>query len=65
MVVLNEKNKILEGKILDIAAEMSSKANKTISAVVMNMEEVRREKGSAFIKSIIEDMELLYGKEPF
>ena len=65
LVVLNEKNKILEGKILDIAAEMSSKANKTISAVVMNMEEVRREKGSAFIKSIIEDMELLYGKEPF
>src|SRR3989338_10553895 len=65
LVVIKEKNKILERKILNTAAEMSSKANKTISAVIMDAKQMRKEKNSAFIKSIMENMVLLYGKEPF
>ena len=65
LVILGKKNKNLEGKILNIAAQMSSKANKTISAVVMNINQMRKEKGTSFIKSVMEDMEILYGKEPF
>ena len=65
LVVLKEKDKILERKILNAAAEMSSKANKTISAVIMDVKQMRKEKNSAFIKSIMENMVLLYGKEPF
>src|SRR3989338_255212 len=65
LVVLKEKDKILERKILNAAAEMSSKANRTISAVIMDIKEMRKEKNSAFIKSIMENMVLLYGKEPF
>ncbi|MBI2654157.1 nucleotidyltransferase domain-containing protein [Candidatus Woesearchaeota archaeon] len=65
LVVLDKKNKILEEKILNIAAQISSKANKTISAVIMDVNQIRKEKGSTFIKSIMENMELLYGKSPF
>ena len=65
LVVLKEKDKILEGKILNTAAEISSEANRTISAVIMDIKEMRKEKNSAFVQSVIENMELLYGKEPF
>jgi len=65
LVVLGKKNRILEEEILDIAAQMSSKANKTISAVVMDVNQMHKEKGTSFIKSVMENMEILYGKEPF
>ena len=65
LIVLDERNKVIEDKILNIAAEISSKSNKTISAVVMDIEEIDKEKSSQFIKSVRQNMEVIYGKEPF
>lgn len=65
LIVLNKHNKILEKKISDIAAEFSSKLNRTISATIMDIQEINKEKNSQFIKSIKADMEILYGKKPF
>lgn len=65
LIILGAHDKILEEKILDIAASMSSKSNKTISAVIMDIKEISEEKNSQFIKSVQDNMELIYGKKPF
>lgn len=65
LIILNKRDKIEEEKIFDIAAELSSKYNKTISAVIMDVREVNKEKNSQFIKSVKDNMELFYGKKPF
>ena len=65
LVILYMHNPLLEKNILDIAGEISAKANKTLSAAVMDKKELNREKNSQFIKSVRENMEVLYGKGPF
>jgi len=54
-----------EKEIQDVAAHISLKVNKTISVLIMNVAEFQREKKSAFLQSIKESMEVLYGKNPF
>ena len=65
LVVLDKENEEIEKELFDKAAERSSELNKTLSLVIMGKKEVRKEKESQFIKSVKENMELLYGKEPF
>lgn len=60
-VLDREKEKIIH----DVAAEISSKENKTISPTIMTVEEVFKEKNGQFIKSVLEHHKVLYGKEPF
>lgn len=65
LIILDKHDKILEEKILNIAAETSSEVNRTISAFIMNKTEIDKEKDSKFIKSVKDKMEVLYGKKPF
>jgi len=65
LVVLYNHNKIIEKEIYDMAANFSSKLNRTISINIMDIGEIRKEKNSQFIKSVGEYMELIYGKTPF
>lgn len=65
LIVLDKHDKILERKILDIAAELSSKLNKTLSVTIIDLQEINKEKDSQFIKSVISNMEVLYGKKSF
>jgi len=51
--------------IQDAAADISMRSNRTISPVIIDKKELGKEKKSQFIKSIKEDMEVLYGKIPF
>ena len=62
--ILSKKGKN-EKEIQDAAAHISLKVNKTISVLIMNVAEFQREKKSAFLQSIKESMEVLYGKNPF
>ena len=65
LIILDNHNKILEEKILNIAANLSSNVNKTISAVIMDMKDINKGGKSIFIKSVSDNMEVLYGKKPF
>ena len=65
LIILTEHSESLEKQILDSAAKSSSKINKTISAVIMDMKEINKEKNSQFLKSVRDNMELIYGKKPF
>jgi len=65
LIILDEHNRILEKRIFDIAAKLSSKLNRTISATIMNMQEINKEKNSQFIKSVKANMEIIYGKKSF
>lgn len=65
LIILYKHNKILEKEIFNIAAELSSKFNKTISTIIMDIKEVNKEKNSQFIKSIKTNMEIIYGKKSF
>ncbi len=65
LIVLNKHDKPLEKEIFDIAAELSSKLNKTLAVTIMDIKEINKEKDSQFIKSVKSDMEMLYGKSPF
>ena len=65
LVVANKKDNKLNKEILEIAANISSKANKSISAVIMSAKQINREKNSQFLNSVKENMEVLYGKSPF
>ena len=65
LVVLKKPDKSIETNILDKAAEYSSRINKTIAVVVMGEKEMIKEKNSNFMKSVIANMEVLYGKKPF
>ena len=64
LIIVNKHNKTLENKMFDVAAEVSSQTNKTISVVILDLKEVTKERSSQFIKSIKADMEVLYGKNP-
>ncbi len=65
LIILNRHDKVAEEKIFNIAADLSSKSNKTISAVIMDIKEINKEKSSQFVKSVKDNMEVIYGKKPF
>lgn len=65
LVIINNYDKELEKKIYDVAGELSSNYNKTISSIIMTEKDLRKEKNSNFIKSVKANMEVLYGKNPF
>ena len=65
LIIMKKHDKLLEEKIKNIAAEVSSKVNKTISATIMDIKEVNKEKNGPFINSIKDNKEVLYGKSPF
>jgi len=65
LIILYKHNKILEKEISNVAAELSSKFNKTISVTIMNIKEINKEKNTPFIKSVKTNMEIIYGKKSF
>lgn len=65
LVILDKHNTAFEKKVFDVTAELSSKINRTISATIMNLQEIKKEQNSQFIKSVKSNMEVIYGKKPF
>ncbi len=65
LIVLNKHNEIIEKSIFNKAAELSSKFNRTISIIILDLQEVKKERNGQFIKSLKENMEVIYGKKPF
>lgn len=63
--ILVVADKACRKDILDAAADTSTKSNRTISPVVIDRKELNKEKKSQFMRSIKENMEVLYGKSPF
>ncbi len=65
LVVLEKHGPLLETNIPDKAAEYSAKVNKTVAVVVMDKKEINKEKNTKFIRSVIDNHKVLYGKKPF
>lgn len=66
LVVLKKHDKKLEKSIFDVSAGLSSKFNRTISPVIMDLGELNRtKKDDPFILSIKTSGEVVYGKKPF
>lgn len=65
LIILKAHNQILEREIFDIAAELSSRYNQTISVSIMDAKELNKEKDSQFIISVKDNMEVIYGEKPF
>jgi predicted nucleotidyltransferase len=63
--ILIVADKAYRRDILDAAADISAKSNRTISAVVVDREEFDKEKKGQFMRSVKENMEVLHGKSPF
>ena len=63
--ILVVADKAYRKDILDAAADISTKLNRTISPVVVDRKELNKEKKSQFMRSVKENMEVLYGKSPF
>lgn len=62
LVILPNRNKNKETMLYDIAAELSGRYNKTISLTIMDTKEAKREKKKQFLQSVIQSMEVVYGK---
>lgn len=65
LVILKKHNKHLEKKIYEVEGEISYKRYKTISILIMDEKEVKKEKETQFLREVKKDMEVLYGKKPF
>ncbi|MBI2541364.1 nucleotidyltransferase domain-containing protein [Candidatus Woesearchaeota archaeon] len=63
--ILVVADKVHKKDIFDAAAGISQKSNRTISPVVVSRMELNKEKKSQFMRSVKENMEVLYGKSPF
>jgi len=63
LTIVKQHDKKAEKQIMDKAAEISSRYNRTISPLVMDISEIKKEK--SFIASVKESMEVLHGKNPF
>ena len=63
--ILVVADKAYKKDIFDAAAGISTKSNRTISPVVIDRKELNKEKKSQFMRSVKENMEVLYGKSPF
>jgi len=55
----------INSELTDIAAHLSSKIGKTIALTIMTPKECAKEKNSQFIQSLKQNMEVIYGKNPF
>ncbi len=64
LIIIKKHNREREYLIYDQAAAISSKYNKTISPLIMDIKEAKAEKKSHFLRSVKESMEVLYGKTP-
>lgn len=65
LVILKKEDKHMQEKIKDIAAQLSSRFNKTIAPVVLSIEEFKKEQKKQFLQSVKNNMEVLYGETPF
>ncbi len=65
LIILKKHDKTLENRILNKAAQVSSKLNKTISITTLDEKELKREKNTQFIRSVKSNMEIIYGKNSF
>lgn len=65
LIFLKKLKKKIEKEIQDIAAEYSYITNKAISVMTMDLKEIEKEKDQQFLKSVKEDIVVLYGKAPF
>ena len=63
LIIIGKHDKRKEKRIQEKASEISYERNKAISTLFMDKEEVKKERETQFIKSVKENMELLYGKE--
>ena len=53
-----------EKGIYECATKLSFEANKTISVIIMDNQELNKEKEGQFLQSVKEAKEVLYGKNP-
>src|SRR3989344_4386462 len=65
LIILNKNDKKFEQGLFTKSASYSSVVNKTVSLVIMDKLEIKKEKNSQFIKSVKENMKVIYGKKPF
>lgn len=65
LILMNKESKKRVQELYDTAANLSSRINKTISITIIDRKEFKKEKETSFIKSIKENRELIYGKDPF
>ena len=63
LVVLPARDDGLAREIKDVAADLSTRANWTLSVQVLTMGELRA--SGSFLKGVREHMEVLHGKSPF
>src|SRR3989344_3610367 len=61
LIILHKHDSILESRIFDFASKSSSKLNKTISPVIMDRKEIKKEKKGQFIRSVKQNMEVIHG----
>ncbi len=64
LIILQQHHLATEQEIQQKAANLGSKINKTLAVHIMDKKELKKEKNSVFIKSVKENKELLYGKDP-
>ncbi len=65
LVIISHHNKEKEQEINDVAAKVSLDLNRTVSLVIMDKLEIRKEINNSFLQSVRNNHEVLYGKTPF
>ena len=65
LIIVKKRSPGEEKEIQDKAAEISLRANKVLSIMIMDEKEIEKEMNSQFIRSLKENWELVYGKKPF
>lgn len=63
LIILEKHDKRKEKRIQDKASEIAYERNKAISTLFMDKQEIEKEWNSQFLRSVRENMELLYGKK--
>jgi len=63
LIILKKSNKNLEQEIQNKLSILSSKFNKTIHSIFLTIKETKKQNN--FIKTVKENMEVLYGRNPF
>ena len=65
IIVPKRNNDDVKKRIYDSAGDLSVKVNKTLSILIMDHKELLRERNNAFLSSVRQHMEVMYGKNPF
>ncbi len=65
LIIIRKHNVQREYALYDRAAAISTKYNKAISPLVIDLKEIKAGKKEPFLRSVRESMEVLYGKTPF